>query len=130
MSEISPKYHILVVDDEVLVRESISMLLVSKGYKVSTAKDGFDALLQLRSISPDLITSDLNMPHMSGFEFLSVVRRRFSQIPVVAISGAYDCAESVPGGIIADGFYAKGQDHPEALLAMVADLIRNSAARA
>ncbi|MGZ7056873.1 MAG: response regulator transcription factor [Candidatus Angelobacter sp.] len=126
----SPKHHILVVDDEALIRESLSTLLLSKGYKVSTAKDGFDALLQLRKISPDLITSDLNMPNMSGFEFLSVLRRRFPQIPVVAISGAYECGEAVPGGIIADGFYAKGHHHPETLLATVANLIRTSAARA
>jgi len=130
MSECSPKHHVLVVDDEAIIRESLSMLLSSKGYKVSTAKDGFDALLQLRTIAPDLITSDLNMPNMSGFELLSVLRRRFPQIPVVAISGAYECAEAVPGGIIADGFYAKGQHHPETLLATVADLIRSSAARA
>jgi CheY-like chemotaxis protein len=130
MSECSPKHHILVVDDEETIRNLYSMLFLSEGYKVSTAKDGFDALLQLRTITPDLITSDLNMPHMSGFEFLSVLRRRFPQIPVVAISGAYHCAEAVPGGIIADGFYAKGQQHPAALLATVADLIRSSAARA
>jgi hypothetical protein len=49
---------------------------------------------------------------------------------VVAISGAYECGEAVPGGIIADGFYAKGQHHPETLLTTVADLIRTSAARA
>jgi CheY-like chemotaxis protein len=126
----SPKHHILVVDDEAIIRESLSMLLLSKGYKVSTAKDGFDALLQLRTISPDLITSDLNMPNMSGFEFLSVLRRRFPHIPVVAISGAYECGEAVPGGIIADGFYAKGHHHPEALLTTVANLIRTSAVRA
>lgn len=130
MSGQSPKNHVLVVDDEATIRESLAMLLISKGYKVSTAKDGFDALLLLRKVTPDLITSDLNMPNMSGFEFLSVLRRRFPQIPVVAISGAYECAESVPGGIIADGFYAKGQHHPEALLATVADLISTSAARA
>ncbi len=125
-----PKRHILVVDDEAQVRESLSMVLRSKGYRVSTATNGFDALLQLRTMTPDLITSDLNMPNMSGFEFLSVLRRRFPQIPVVAISGAYETGEAVPGGIIADGFYAKGQDQPEALLATVADLIRTSAARA
>src|SRR5512143_1725650 len=130
MSERSPKHHVLVVDDEAIIRESLSLLLLSKGYKVSTAKDGFDALLQLRTMIPDLITSDLNMPNMSGFEFLSVLRRRFPQIPVVAISGAYECGEAIPGGIIADGFYAKGQHHPETLLATVADLIRTSAARA
>src|SRR5438874_2410498 len=125
-----PNRHILLVDHELAIRESLAMLFHSKGYQVSTASDGFDALLQLRKISPDLITSDINMPNMSGFEFLSVLRRRFPQIPVVAISGAYECGEAVPGGIIADGFYAKGQHHPEALLATVADLIRTSAARA
>ncbi len=126
----SPKHHILIVDDEAIIRKSLSMLLQSKGYQVSTAEDGFDALLRLRTISPDLITSDLNMPNMSGFEFLSVIRRRFPQIPVVAISGAYECGDAVPGGIIADGFYSKGQHHPEALLATVAELIRTSAAQA
>ncbi|MFI5117772.1 MAG: response regulator transcription factor [Terriglobales bacterium] len=130
MSGRSPRHHILLVDDEVIIRESLAMLFQSNGYQVITAHDGFDALLQLRTISPDLITSDLNMPNMSGFEFLSVIRRRFPQIPVVAISGAYGCGEAVPGGIIADAFYAKGQHHPETLLATVADLIRTSAARA
>jgi CheY-like chemotaxis protein len=130
MSGRSPKHHILVVDDEAIIRESLAMLFRSKGYQVCTAEDGFDALLQLKTMTPDLITSDLNMPNMSGFEFLSVLRRRFPQIPVVAISGAYECGEAVPGGIIADGFYAKGQHHPEALLATVAGLIRSSAVRA
>jgi CheY-like chemotaxis protein len=124
------KRHILVVDDEASIRESLSMLFVSQGYTVTTAKDGFDGLLQLRGITPDLITSDLNMPNMSGFEFLSVLRRRFPTIPVVAISGAYQCGEAVPGGIIADGFYAKGQQHPEALLTTVAELLKTSAERA
>jgi len=130
MPELCPQRHILVVDDEPTIRGLFSTLFLSKGYKVSTAKDGFDALLQLRTMTPDLIASDLNMPNMSGFELLSVLRRRFPQIPVVAISGAYECGESVPGGIIADGFYAKGQPHLEALLATVADLIQTSAARA
>jgi len=125
-----PEHHILLVDAEPLVRQSLAMLFLSKGYKVSAAADGFDALLLLRTICPDVITSDLNMPNMSGFEFLSVVRRRFPQIPVVAISGAYECGAAVPGGIIADGFYAKGQHDPESLLATVADLIRTSKARA
>jgi len=130
MAELCPQHHILVVDDEPTIRGLFSTLFLSKGYKVSTAKDGFDALLQLRTMTPDLIASDLNMPNMSGFELLSVLRRRFPQIPVVAISGAYECGEAIPGGIIADGFYAKGQHHLEALLATVADLIKTSAARA
>ena len=74
--------------------------------------------------------SDLNMPQMSGFELLSVVRRRFPQIPVIAMSGAYHSGDAVPGGVIADAFYAKGQSNPQTLLRVVADLIRTSAAHA
>jgi CheY-like chemotaxis protein len=122
--------HVLVVDDDKSVRESMAMLLTAAGYDVSTARHGFDALLQLRRMQPDLIISDLNMPEMSGFEFLSVVRRRFPQIPVIAMSGAYERGDSVPGGVIADGFYAKGRSAPQDLYDTVAGLIRTAAERA
>jgi DNA-binding response OmpR family regulator len=124
------KHRILVVDDEPAIRESMAMFLTAAGYDVSTAEHGFDALLQLRSVTPDIIISDLNMPQMSGFEFLSVVRRRFPEVPVVAVSGAYESGDRIPGGVIADAFYAKGQHHPEELLRIVDELIRRSTARA
>jgi CheY-like chemotaxis protein len=123
------KHQILVVDDDDHVRESLRMLFTSCGYDVRTAENGFDALLQLKTSLPAIITSDLNMPQMSGFEFLSVVRRRFPHIPVVAISGAFACSSEVPGGVIADAFYAKGQHNPAVLLDAVAELIRTSADR-
>lgn len=126
----SGKHHVLVVDDEPRVRESLAGFLNAAGYDVSTAQHGFDALLQLRRVTPDVIISDLNMPQMSGFELLSVVRRRFPDIPVIAVSGAYESGDCVPGGVIADAFYAKGQHHPEELLRAVAELIRTADARA
>jgi CheY-like chemotaxis protein len=120
---------ILLVDDDASVRITVAMLLEVAGYHVRTAKDGFDALLQLRHTSPDLIVSDLNMPHMSGFEFLSVVRRRFPELLVVAMSGAYGSGEAIPAGVIADAFYPKGTAAPQALLAVVADVFQNSTSR-
>lgn len=125
-----PKFHILVVDDEPNIRATVRLLLCQANYEVSTAEDGFDALLQLKTFTPDVIISDLSMPKMSGFEFLSVVRRRFPEIPVVAISGAYESGDHVPGGVIADAFYAKGAHRPDELLRTVADLIRTKTARA
>ena len=114
---------ILVVEDDATVRQTISRLLSDYGYDVSIAVDGFDALLQLQQTVPDLILSDLNMPQMSGFELLSVVRRRFPEILVVASSGAYD-SSAVPNGVIADAFYAKGQEDASRLLEIIATLIR------
>ena len=118
---------ILVVDDEASIRTTVALLLESHGYEVSTAVNGFDALLQLRNNTPALIVSDLNMPQMSGFEFLSVVRRRFPELLVVAMSGAYSSGEAVPGGVIADSFYPKGGLNPESLRRIVAELLDNSA---
>jgi CheY-like chemotaxis protein len=101
---------VLFVDDDASIRKSTSMLLIAAGYEVATAEHGFDALLQLKSaLPPDIIISDLNMPQMSGFELLFVVRRRFPEIPVIAVSGAYESGDQVPGGVIADAFYPKGQ---------------------
>ena len=120
---------LLLVDDEPSIRESLATVLLSSGYDVSTATGGFDALLCLKGVVPEVIISDLNMPHMSGFEFLSIVRRRFPQISVVAMSGAYTVG-AVPSGVIADAFYAKGQEQPEKLLNIVTDLLRTSALQA
>ena len=125
------KGRILIVDDDASIRKSMAMFLSAAGYEVIPAEHGFDALLQLRvPPPPDVIISDLNMPQMSGFEFLSVVRRRFPQIPVIAVSGAYEAGDHVPGGIIADAFYPKGQHDPVILLRTVAELIESSAVRA
>jgi CheY-like chemotaxis protein len=85
----SVKHEILVVDDEAAVRDSIVLVLQSSGYEVTAATNGFDALLQLKRRLPAIVLSDLNMPQMSGFEFLSVVLRRFPQISVIAMSGAF-----------------------------------------
>src|SRR4051812_21028167 len=126
----SHRPRILLVDDEASILESTAKLLGAAGYDVRTAQHGFEALLQLKRETPDVIVSDLNMPQMSGFEFLSVVRRRFPETPVVAVSGAYESGDQVPGGVIADAFYAKGQQHPAELLHTVADLLRTRAERA
>jgi CheY-like chemotaxis protein len=123
------KRRILVVDDEPTVRETLAKMLRAAGYDVATAENGFEALLQLKRVLPEVIISDLNMPKMSGFELLSVVRRRFPTVAVIASSGAY-AHEVVPSGVIADAFYAKGGSHPETLLSTVAGLIRTSASRA
>jgi CheY-like chemotaxis protein len=124
-------HEILVVDDDAGIRKSMVMFLGSAGYRVHTAIHGLDGLLQLQRTRPSIVISDLNMPEMSGFEFLSVVRRRFPQISVIAMSGAYASGTAVPGGVIADAFYTKGgQSHPGTLLRMVAGLIQTSEAQA
>lgn len=129
MSVFPAKHRILVVDDEEAVRDMFEQMFREEGYEVTTAENGFDALLKLKHFSPELIISDLNMPKMSGFEFLSVIRRRFPKISVIASSGAYT-SRVVPTGVLADAFHAKGEGDPGTLLDTVAMLIETSDAQA
>ena len=120
-------YRILVVDDDETIRNTSSMVLASKGFEVRTAADGFQAPAELRKSPPDLIISDLRMPNMSGFELLSVVRRRLPYIPVIAISGEFN--GTFPEGLIADHFFRKGAYSPDALFERIADLISRAPLR-
>ena len=118
---------ILVVDDDSSVRESVAMSLTAAGHNVVVAHNGFGALSKLRKSLPDVVVSDLDMPEMSGFELLSVIRRRFPQVLTVAMSGAYSGSE-VPLGVIADEFVAKGGS-PKTLLTAIRKLIGAAAER-
>src|ERR1035438_487726 len=95
---------LLIVDDEPSIRESMSLILADIGYSVRTAEDGFSALIEMRKEIPDILLSDLNMPGMSGFGLLSVVRRRFPAMQTIAMSGAFH-GDEVPSGVAADRFY-------------------------
>jgi CheY-like chemotaxis protein len=101
------KKELLIVDDEPSIRESLSSALTEVGFSVRAADNGFSALIEIRREIPDTILSDLNMPGMSGFEFLAVVRRRYPAISVIAMSGAFS-GDEVPSGVAADAFYQKG----------------------
>ncbi len=116
------KYRILLVEDDASLREIGKLLLTAQGYEVLGAEDGFEGLFALKQSLPDIIISDLRMPNMNGFEFLSVVRRRFPTIPVIAISGEFS-GLSVPESVLADAFFSKGQYHPPELFAKIVDLL-------
>lgn len=120
-------FRVLVVDDEELIRAASTQVLESRGFEVRTAADGFAALVELRKSPPDIVISDLRMPNMSGFELLSIVRRRFPHIPVIAISGEFN--GTAPEGLIADHFFNKGHYRPVELFDKIAELLDRSPMR-
>ena len=120
-------YRLLFIDDEPLSREVFQISLSAQGYEVIVSENGFAALAQMRAALPDLIVTDLKMPNMSGFEFLSIVRRRFPQIPTIAVSGEFH-PPIEPLGVLADVFLAK-PFRLEELSAKIADLLREAPPR-
>ena len=122
---------ILLADEDPGVRRTLALVLTWAGYRVSTAEHTVDAILLLQRIVPDLIIFDLDLDHVPGYDFLSMVRRRLPQISVIATtistSTAEDCAHD---GLLADAIYVKGLSRTETLLESVASLLRTSGSRA
>jgi CheY-like chemotaxis protein len=104
MPDLKPR--LLIVDDEPTTRTLLTQIFGGLGHPVRAAEDGFAALEEMRKETPDILLSDLNMPRMSGFELLSVVRRKLPEIYVIACSGAFS-GDGVPNGIAADAFHEK-----------------------
>jgi len=98
---------VLVVDDQLGIRTSISLVLTEFGYSVRSAEDGNSALNAIRQENPDILISDFTMPGMSGRELLTHVRCLFPAIMVIAASGSFSGKE-VPASILADALYSKG----------------------
>ena len=120
-------YRLLFVDDEEHIRQTAKAVLQTQGYEVQVAEDGFDALNHLNQSLPDVLITDLRMPNMSGFELLSVVRKRFPQIGVVAVSAEFiPAASSEP--LLADAFIPKGQS-PAEMFANIAHLLEQAPIR-
>lgn len=111
---------ILVVDDDQNMRELLRIHLVNAGYDVTVAEDGLKAGYDILRRRPDLIISDVNMPHLDGFEFIAAVRQeaQYRGIPVIFLTTA---AEGEPRGrdLGAVGYVAKPV-RADALLALVA----------
>ena len=83
---------ILVVEDEEGLLEILELNLYSAGYRVITASNGVDGWQQFDQARPDLVVLDLNLPQMSGFRLLELVRSE-SEVPVLILT-AYDFAEA------------------------------------
>ncbi len=115
---------VLLVDDEPGIRNLLSSQLEAAGFEAEQAVDGLDGLVKLRERLPNVIISDLEMPRMSGFEFLAVVRRRFPQIPVFLHSGVLPPTHSPE--VRPDVWFQKGATQFSKLLKAVHDWTRKT----
>ncbi len=81
------QHSILVVDDELLIRDLLYDFFTDQGWDISIAESGEKALEILRSKKIDLVLTDLKMPNMDGLTLTSEVRESYPGIPVVIMTG-------------------------------------------
>jgi putative nucleotidyltransferase with HDIG domain len=86
---------ILVVDDEEAIREVVSTMLESKGYRCATAHNGRAAQEQVKRQTPDLVLSDMIMPEMGGIQLLEWLRQHDPDVPVIMVTAVHDISTAL-----------------------------------
>lgn len=92
----TPQCHILVVDDEAMVRRTIDKLLTHQGHTVHPVASAQEALDELEGNTFDLVFTDFGMPEMNGAQLAEVVHDRHPELAVVLLSGYTDTSPALP----------------------------------
>ena len=132
MNRESTKLRALVVDDSAYNRRTITKILERSPFieVVGTAKDGEEALRRTLDLRPDLVTLDLEMPKMNGYQLIKTMRAtpKFSEIPVLLLT-ARDTEEDrrKAMSVGASAFLVKGEVGGGRLLEIVGQFFERSA---
>jgi two-component system, OmpR family, response regulator len=94
--------NVLVVDDESVLAEMVSMALRYEGWNIATAGDGSSAIASARAQRPDVVVLDVMLPDMSGLDVLHKLREENPQLPVLLLT-AKDAVEDRIAGLTAGG---------------------------
>jgi CheY-like chemotaxis protein len=115
---------ILVVDDDLGIRETLAEVLAEEGYSVAIAEHGREALERMRVITPCVVLLDLSMPVMDGFQFRVEQLRdpQLAGVPVVVLSA--DGNPAVAAAAIRANRVLKKPVHLEEVLNCVGDFCR------
>jgi DNA-binding response OmpR family regulator len=118
--------HILLVDDDKGSRESLIKLFARHGHLVSDAADGDIALKMLAEFKPDLLITDLLMPHMDGIAFIAKAKdAKLLNCPLMVISAYYP-----EGARVSDAAYVMHKPvDPDALLQRIDAIARGATVR-
>lgn len=115
---------ILVVDDDVYIRELVSTLLKNEGFVTLEAGDGREALKRLGEEKIDLCVLDIMMPNMDGFEFCKTARKYYENLPILMLTAKGEVSQKVKGfGLGCDDYLVKPFEGAE-LVVRVSALLR------
>lgn len=121
-------FKILVVDDDLGTRLSISDYLELSGYEVVTANDGQQGLVMVNKHHPDLIVTDIIMPEMNGYELVRQVRQQplFRLLPVILLTARTQTQERILGYQSGCDLYLPKPFELEELAAAINNLLERS----
>ena len=115
----------LVVDDDEKIRKVLTVYLQTAGYKVETAKDGIEALNQVKAFRPDVVLLDIMLPSMDGWQVCREVRKT-SDIPILMLSACDEETDRVKGLDIGADDYVVKPFSPIEVLARIKAVMRRT----
>lgn len=120
---------VLVVDDSDVIRTLISVNLEMEGFEVVTAVDGQDALEKVHDTAPDVITIDVKMPRLDGFETVAQLRAdpRTSHLKVAMVTACAQESDLQRGAAVGVDAYVTKPFDPATLVRTVRDLVEPQA---
>jgi len=121
---------VLVVDDELNIRELVQVALRFHGFMVSTAASGSDALEQAAAQQPDLVVLDVMLPDLDGFEVCRRLRAGGNDVPVIFLTARDTSSDTVTGLALGGDDYVTKPFSVEALVARIRAVLRRVRAAA
>lgn len=118
--------HILVVDDDRAVRDSLARSLQYSGYEVSTATDGVEALAALSAHRPDAVIMDVMMPRLDGLETTRALRATGNDVPILVLTARDAVDDRVDGLDAGADDYMTKPFHKDELVARIHAIVRRS----
>ena len=122
---VDPRRRVLVVDDSAVIRSLISVNLELEGFEVVTAVDGQDALDKIHEVAPDVVTIDVVMPRLDGFDTVARLRAdpRTRHLKIAMVTACAQEADIRKGHTVGVDAYVTKPFDPDTLVRTVRELI-------
>nr|YP_010198082.1 hypothetical protein LK227_pgp020 [Gracilaria multipartita]UAD86498.1 hypothetical protein [Gracilaria multipartita] len=120
------KKTILIIDDDIDLLNSMASYLISEGFKIHITTNGYNALENLAIIQPDLIITDIMMPHIDGYELIKRIRSKTNlhQTPVIFLTAKGMTQDRILGYNLGCNGYLAKPFYPEELIAIINNIFQ------
>lgn len=115
-------YNILIIEDDVEIREELKILLQNSGYKVNTITDFENVEKQIFDIGSDLILLDINLPTKNGYEICNKIRAK-SKVPIIFVTSRNSSMDELKGIMMGGDDYIEKPYNVPILLARIKNIL-------
>nr|YP_010195830.1 hypothetical protein LK100_pgp020 [Crassiphycus birdiae]UAD83227.1 hypothetical protein [Crassiphycus birdiae] len=121
------KKTILLIDDDIHLLNSMASYLISEDFKVHITTNGYNALQNLKIIKPDLIITDIIMPHIDGYELIKKIRSEQHQytIPIIFLTAKGMTPDRILGYNLGCNAYLTKPFYPEELISIINNIFQH-----